>query len=72
MIVDEGIGIPEKDLPNLFTPFHRATNVGDIKGTGLGLSIVKEYVELHGGTIEVQSKLNKGSSFIINLPYLKE
>lgn len=72
LIVDEGIGIPEKDLPNLFTPFHRATNVGDIKGTGLGLSIVKEYVELHGGTIEVQSKLNKGSSFIINLPYLKE
>ncbi len=71
-IIDEGIGIPVKDLPNLFTPFHRATNVGDIKGTGLGLSIVKEYVELHGGTIDVQSNLNNGSCFIIDLPYVKE
>lgn len=71
-IIDKGIGIPEKDLPNLFTPFHRGANVGDINGTGLGLSIVKEYIELHQGSIDVKSKLNTGSSFIITLPYAQK
>jgi len=67
-VVDKGIGIPTVDMPNLFQPFQRAGNVGAIKGTGLGLSISKEYVELHGGTMQVESKLNEGSSFTITLP----
>ena len=67
-VIDKGIGIPASDMPNLFQPFQRAGNVGAIKGTGLGLSISKEYVELHGGTMKVESKLNEGSTFTIALP----
>lgn len=67
-IMDEGIGIPEKDQGRLFEPFHRAENVGHISGTGLGLAIVKQYVELHGGQIEVESQEGKGSTFSVFLP----
>ncbi len=66
-ISDDGIGIPESEIENLFQPFHRADNVGDIAGTGLGLSIVKEYVELNGGTISVVSRENEGTKFTITL-----
>ena len=67
-ISDEGIGIPEDDLSRLFEPFHRAGNVDKIQGTGLGLSIAKQYTELHGGSIFVQSELGKGTSFIVSFP----
>ncbi len=67
-VQDKGIGIPEADLAHLFTPFHRARNVGAIPGTGLGLNIVKTMVELHGGTIAVQSAVGAGSTFTIKLP----
>jgi len=67
-VIDRGIGIPAGDMPNLFQPFQRGGNVGAIKGTGLGLSISREYVELHGGTMQVESKLNEGSTFTIALP----
>lgn len=67
-IRDEGIGIPEADLPHLFEPFHRATNVGTISGTGLGLVITKEAVDLHRGTITVESQLGVGTSFIVRIP----
>ena len=67
-VQDHGIGIPEADLPSLFDDFHRATNVKTIAGTGLGLSIVKQCVELHGGTIAVQSVENQGSLFTVVLP----
>ena len=67
-IQDEGIGIPEADQEQLFTSFHRACNVGDIPGTGLGLSIVKQYVDLHGGEINVVSKEGVGTTFIVSLP----
>ena len=67
-IIDEGIGIPQADQSRLFEPFHRAGNVGNAKGTGLGLSIVKEYVELHGGCINVTSKVGEGSTFTVVLP----
>jgi len=65
-ISDKGIGIPKADLLNLFQPFHRANNVGDIQGSGLGLAIVKDYVERNNGTIDVISQLNKGSTFTIS------
>ncbi|MBI1279557.1 MAG: PAS domain S-box protein [Anaerolineaceae bacterium] len=67
-VKDQGIGIPADDLPRLFDPFSRASNVGNIQGTGLGLAIAKQAVELHGGTISVESKLGKGTTFTITLP----
>lgn len=67
-IRDQGIGIPAEDLPRLFEVFHRAKNVGTIQGTGLGLTIVKRSVDLHGGTIEVQSEVEAGTTFTIWLP----
>jgi PAS domain S-box-containing protein len=67
-IKDEGIGIPPENLDNLFQSFYRAKNVGEIPGTGLGLAIVKQCVELQGGTIEVQSELEKGTTFRVRLP----
>jgi signal transduction histidine kinase len=69
-VEDHGIGIPEADLPSLFDDFHRASNVKAISGTGLGLSIVKQCVELHGGTISVQSIENQGSTFKVVLPIM--
>lgn len=69
IIIDYGIGIPEKDQKNLFTTFYRATNVRNIPGTGLGLSIVKEFVLMHGGTIDLISDTNKGTAFIVKLPF---
>jgi PAS domain S-box-containing protein len=66
-VQDYGIGIPEADLKYLFAPFHRASNVGTISGTGLGLVIVKDIVELHGGTISVESVPDKGSKFTVFL-----
>lgn len=67
-IRDEGIGIPTDDLPRLFQPFTRASNVQDRPGTGLGLTIVKDYVELHGGQISVESSLGKGTTFRFSIP----
>ena len=67
-ICDEGIGIPEKDQPLLFSRFHRAGNVTNIEGTGLGLNIVKRYMDVLGGTISFKSKENKGSTFTLNFP----
>lgn len=65
---DQGIGISKADQRHLFDAFHRGKNVGDIKGTGLGLSIVKEFVNLHHGTISVESEVNQGTTFTIALP----
>ncbi len=67
-VVDGGIGIPPEDLKRLFEPFHRAANVTAISGTGLGLSITKQAIELHGGTITVDSQLGSGTTFTVVLP----
>lgn len=69
-IADSGIGIPEEELPKLFTKFYRASNAQahQTKGTGLGLYIVKQSVEQMGGSITVTSAENKGARFIITLP----
>ncbi|WP_193198376.1 ATP-binding protein [Nostoc sp. MG11] len=68
-IQDEGIGIPEADQQNLFNSFHRGSNVGKIPGHGLGLAIVKHYVELHGGEITFASKVGRGTTFIVSVPF---
>ncbi len=67
-VSDAGIGMPEEDLPNLYEAFYRAGNVGAISGTGLGLAIVRRCVDLHGGAIEVESELGKGTRFTVTLP----
>ncbi len=67
-IEDQGIGIPENYREKLFTLFERADNVGKIKGNGLGLSIVKKAVDLQGGKIEIKSKENEGTKFIVTVP----
>lgn len=67
-VQDRGMGIPERDLPHLFEPFHRGSNVRMIAGTGLGLTLVKESVTLHGGMISVESQLGSGSTFCVTIP----
>ncbi len=67
-VKDQGIGIPQKDMARLFEPFHRAENVESIKGSGLGLSIVKNAVNLHHGTIKVDSKIGSGTTFWVEIP----
>ena len=67
---DTGLGIPADELPHLFGRFYRGRAVAQstIPGTGLGLSIVKEIIESHGGTVEVESTVGVGSTFRIWLP----
>jgi signal transduction histidine kinase len=67
-IQDRGIGISVEDQQKLFESFHRGQNVSNIPGTGLGLAIVKKSVDLHGGTITVQSQLEVGTKFTVVLP----
>ncbi len=69
-VADTGHGIPPKDLPHVFRAFYRVEYEGveDVESTGLGLSIVKLLVEQHGGLIEVESELGRGSVFKVYLP----
>jgi len=67
---DEGIGMTAEYQGRLFQQFERGANVGKIKGSGLGLCIVKHIVDLHGGTISVESAINKGTKFSVALPFL--
>jgi PAS domain S-box-containing protein len=71
-VQDSGIGIPEEDLPHLFSTFYRGRNATNIQGTGLGLHIVKRYVNMLEGEITLNSKLNSGTTFNIGLPNLQE
>lgn len=64
-VVDYGVGIPEKELFQLYEPFHRASNTKDVPGTGLGMSIAKEYIELNKGTIAVESEVGKGTKISV-------
>ncbi len=69
-ISDTGIGIPEDELPNLFTRFHRVQGAGGrtFEGSGIGLSMIRELVRMHGGSIEVQSTEGAGSTFTVSIP----
>lgn len=69
IVKDFGIGIPEKDLQNIFKSFYRADNSDNHSGYGLGLSIVDRFVKMHDGNIEVTSKVGEGSIFKIHFNY---
>ncbi|MDZ7264142.1 MAG: ATP-binding protein [candidate division KSB1 bacterium] len=68
---DEGYGIPEKSLGKIFEKFYRVPDneqYQEVRGSGLGLALVKEIVELHDGTIWVESQVGKGSNFTFSIP----
>lgn len=70
---DQGYGIPREAIPNIFDKFYRVTddeNVREETGSGLGLSLVKQIIDMHGGHLEVDSEVNKGSVFSVILPEL--
>jgi signal transduction histidine kinase len=69
VVADDGVGIPCADLPRIFDRFHRGSNVVTrIAGNGLGLAGVREMVELHGGSISVESEVGRGSTFTVCIP----
>jgi GAF domain-containing protein len=69
-VSDTGFGIPEGELEKIFDRFYQVDSslTRKVGGTGIGLSIAKEYIEMHGGKIWVESKLGKGSTFTFTLP----
>jgi signal transduction histidine kinase len=68
VVRDEGIGIPSDDQSRIFDTFHRASNALNVGGLGLGLRIVRDYVKLHGGTIDLDSAEGEGTTVTIRLP----
>ena len=71
--IDNGIGIPQVDLPFIFDKFYRASNANnEMSGTGLGLSIVRSIVEAHQGRIWVESQPDEGSTFTVVFPVIQE
>lgn len=67
-IKDQGVGIPSADKKHLFETFFRGSNVGKVPGTGLGLAIVKKCVELHQGSIQIESEEGVGTTVTVTLP----
>ena len=72
-ITDNGLGIEKKAIKYVFDRFYQSdtSNSANLMGSGIGLALTKELVELHDGTIEVQSEVNEGSTFLVQLPILK-
>lgn len=67
-IVDHGRGIPEDEQGKIFTPYYRARNSRGVHGAGIGLYVAKRFIDSHGGTIEIKSVLNSGTTVRIRLP----
>ncbi len=68
-VTDKGIGISEEDQQHLYSSFFRGKNALNIQGTGLGLHIIRRYLDMLGGEIDLQSKLNVGTTFCIRIPF---
>ncbi len=67
-VEDTGVGIAPDHLPHIFDRFYRVPSADPEKGLGLGLSFVAWIVKAHGGTVEVESELDKGTRFAVTLP----
>jgi len=67
-ILDFGIGIPNDEIEKVFHSFYRASNTQTYQGSGLGLSVAKQFMEIHGGKISLESTLNKGTIVTLSLP----
>jgi PAS domain S-box-containing protein len=67
-VKDNGVGIPENEMPRLFQKYFRASTSGGIPGSGLGLNLVKQFVELHNGSIALQSSVGEGTVVTVKLP----
>ena len=72
-VSDEGIGIPEKDLENIFLRFYRVSgSASSFAGTGIGLFISSEIIKAHNGSIWAESTLGKGSQFYFCIPVISD
>ncbi|HMB24854.1 MAG TPA: ATP-binding protein, partial [Anaerolineales bacterium] len=73
-VIDNGIGIARENLKDLFQPFVQVDSslTRQFEGTGLGLALVQKLTDLHGGSVNVESEIGKGSQFTINLPWHKD
>ena len=67
-IGESGVGMPQHDLGRIFEPFEQVLNADPQKGTGLGLTITRRFVELMGGILFVESEVDRGSHFVVELP----
>jgi len=67
-VTDTGAGIPAEEIPRIWERLYRGDKSRSQRGLGLGLSLVRAIIKAHGGHIEVQSTVGKGSSFVIHLP----
>ena len=65
VVHDQGIGIPQEDLPHVFEPFYRASNTGSVAGHGVGLALAKAILERHGARIRVESEPNQGTTVTV-------
>ncbi|HSO29746.1 MAG TPA: HAMP domain-containing sensor histidine kinase [Candidatus Sulfomarinibacteraceae bacterium] len=70
VVTDSGVGISPDELPRIFERFYRGTRASEARGSGsgLGLAIVRSIVEMHGGSVSVESRLGRGSTFTVTLP----
>jgi two-component system, OmpR family, sensor histidine kinase ArlS len=71
-VKDNGTGIAKEELPHIFEPFYRASDVRMKDGFGLGLSMASRIIKLHNGEVQVQSQIGKGTTFTIQLPIAKD
>jgi DNA topoisomerase VI subunit B len=69
-VVDSGVGIEAAELPHIFERFYRGSRANEARGSGsgLGLAIVKSIVDMHGGSVQVESRIGSGSRFVVTLP----
>lgn len=67
IIRDQGKGIAEADLPQIFERYYRGTNTENIKGTGLGMAIARDIIQVHGGEVIVTSKIDVGTTVVVRL-----